>query len=135
MAVLAERLRVEIEEKGIMLHNQTGIRKGMGTIDNVFVINYLVERQLKGKKGKMVKMFVDLKAAFDMVDREVLIGMIRKRGIRERLIERVEELVRETRSSISVGREIGEKNFWTARGLRQGCPLKHLVVQYIVSGF
>lgn len=35
----------------------------------------------------MVAMFVDLKAAFDSVDREVLIGTMRKQGVREGLIK------------------------------------------------
>ncbi|XP_029164823.1 uncharacterized protein LOC114936023 [Nylanderia fulva] len=34
--VLAERLRGEIEEKGMLPPNQTGFRKGMGTVDNIY---------------------------------------------------------------------------------------------------
>lgn len=70
---LAERLRREVEEKGIVPQNQTGFRKGMGTIDNIYVLDYLINRQLGKKKGKMTAMFIDLKAAFDSVDREVLL--------------------------------------------------------------
>ncbi|XP_011861973.1 PREDICTED: uncharacterized protein LOC105558726, partial [Vollenhovia emeryi] len=39
--VLAERIKKECEEKGIIPHNQTGFRQGMGTIDNIYVLNYL----------------------------------------------------------------------------------------------
>lgn len=42
--VLAERLRREVEEKGMLPSNQTGFRRGIGTIDNIYVLNYLVNR-------------------------------------------------------------------------------------------
>lgn len=37
----------------------------------------------------MVVVFVDLKAAFDSVNREELLGAIRAKWIRERLVERI----------------------------------------------
>lgn len=50
MGVLAKRLREEVEGKGIIPENQTEFRKGLETIDNIYVINYLVNRQLGKKK-------------------------------------------------------------------------------------
>jgi len=50
-AVLAKRLGMESEEKGAIPQNQTGFRKEMGTMDNINVINYLINRHLgRGKK-------------------------------------------------------------------------------------
>lgn len=49
--VLAEKLRKEVEEKEIMPQYQTGFRKGLGTMDNIYVLNYLINRELKRKKG------------------------------------------------------------------------------------
>lgn len=50
-------------------------------------------------------MFVDLKAAFDSVDRGMLIKTIRERRIREGLIERLEEVIRDTKSKVRMGKE------------------------------
>lgn len=83
-AVLAERLKEAIERKELIPHNQTGFRKGMGTIDNVYVLNYLINRQIEKRKGGMVALFVDLKAAFDTVDRKVLCEALREREGLER---------------------------------------------------
>lgn len=69
VAVLAERLREEVERKKMIPHNQTGFRNGMGTTDNIYVLNYLIGRQVGRKGGKMIAMFVDLRAAFDSMDR------------------------------------------------------------------
>lgn len=36
-------------------------------------MNYLVNRQLSRDLGKLIALFIDLKAAFDSVDREMLV--------------------------------------------------------------
>ncbi|XP_036145342.1 uncharacterized protein LOC118646472 [Monomorium pharaonis] len=63
-----------------------------------------------------------MKAAFDSVDREVLVTAMRKRGVREGLVKRCGEVLKETGSRVRVGKT-GGKKFWTERGVRQGCPL------------
>jgi len=77
-------------------------------------------------------MFVDFKAAFDSVDRRVLLEAMRERGIKRGLINRVEEILRETKSRVRIGGEMGE-NFWTGRGLRQGCPLSPILLNILIA--
>lgn len=48
---------------------QTGFRKGMGTVDNIYVLNYMVSKQIGRVGGRLVALFIDLKVAFDSVDR------------------------------------------------------------------
>lgn len=132
MAALGERLKEDIEEKKILPANQTGFRKRMGTIDNIYVLNYLVNTGLGRKKGKVIAMFVDLKAAFDSVDGGVLMEAMRQSGVRGGLIERVVEMWRETKSRVRVGGEAGE-GFWTARSVRQGCPLSPLLFNLLIA--
>jgi len=52
-------LRKEVEKKKIMLQNQTGFSKRLGTMENVYVLNYLINRQLGKKKRMLVTLFVD----------------------------------------------------------------------------
>jgi len=120
--ILGKRLERDVEEGGRILHNQTGFRKGMGTIDNIYVLNYLVNRQIHKERGKLVAFFVDLKAASDSVDREVLGKAMRERGVGEGLVKRCEDVLRETRNRVRVGEGLSEV-FWTGKGVRQGCPL------------
>jgi len=111
-AGLANRLRLEVEEKGLIALNQTSFRRGIGTVNNIFVLNYLINRQIARKGGAL---FVDLKAAFDSVDREELIKAMTGREVREGLVKRVEEMLGKTRCGGKV-----DKGFWVARGVRQG---------------
>lgn len=99
-----------MEMKEIIPITQTGFRKG--AIDIIYVLNYVANKQISRKGGNMVALlFVDIRAAFDSVDKGVLIGMIRKKGIREGLIRRVEEVLRKTRNRVRVGGGLG-KGFW-----------------------
>ncbi|CAK9832677.1 Retrovirus-related Pol polyprotein from type-1 retrotransposable element R2 (Fragment) [Anthophora retusa] len=131
-AVLAGRLMKEIEEKEMIPPNQTGFRKGVGTIDNIYVLNYLINRQIAKKRGKMLVLFVDLKAAFDSVDREILIGSMRRVGVREGLVRRCMEILRETRGKVRVGKKEGS-SFWTVKGVRQGCPLSPILFTLLLA--
>ncbi|KAL6421679.1 hypothetical protein ACFW04_014492 [Cataglyphis niger] len=107
-SVLAGRLSDEVEEKGLVLQNQTGFRKGLGTMDNIFILNYLMNRQLSKKKGKLVAFFIDLKAAFDSVDRRKLVEAMKERGMREELIRKSENIMKETKNRGRGGERIWE---------------------------
>jgi len=120
--ILAERLREEVERKGVLPPSQTGFRREVGTLDQIYVLNYLINKRVAERKGKMVVTFIDMKAAFDSVDREILIQMMRRKKVRESLVVRCEEMLEETISKIRVG-DREDKIFWTGRGVRQGCPL------------
>lgn len=47
-------------------------------------------------KGKTVVMFVEMKAVFNSVDREILLEGMRKRAVREGMVARCEEVLKET---------------------------------------
>lgn len=51
--VLAEKLKEEVETKRIIPQNQAGFRDGMGTMDNIYVLNYLVNRQTGKTRSKI----------------------------------------------------------------------------------
>jgi len=48
--VLAERLRKEAEKKGILIDSQRGFRKGMKTMDQIYILYYLINRRIRKDK-------------------------------------------------------------------------------------
>jgi len=112
--------------------NQAGFRRGMETMDQSYVLNYLINRQIGREKGEMIVLFVDLKAALDSVNRDVLMRAMRERGVREGLVNRIEEILWETKSRVKVKRQWSEK-FWLARGLRQGCAVNPMLFNLLIA--
>lgn len=96
-------------------------RKGRSTTDNIMILNYVANREIKEKRGKLYAFFANLTAAVDKVHRGKLSKLMEEKGIGRKLKTRVNEIYKETRNKIRVNGEMSEK-FWT-RGLRQGCPL------------
>ena len=113
--VIRKRLVAEIETKKILPEGQAGFRKGRATIDNIYILNHLVQRS-KEKGTKLYSMFVDLRAAFDLVDRETLWELMERKRISKYLIERVKENYEETKVKIKIGETVSEE-FWTVKGL------------------
>lgn len=130
--MLAERLSKEVEGKRILPETQAGFRKGRGTTDNIVILNHLVDRELNGIGEKMNAFFVDLKTAFDRVDRRVLWKVMEERGIRKGLTERVKQVYKETRNKIKV-EDRESSPFWTTKGVRQSCPLNPLLFLIFIS--
>jgi hypothetical protein len=102
-SVLSERMKREIEEKGVLPDSQAGFRKGKGTMDNVYILDHLTRNELR-KGGRMCALFVDFRAAFDKVDSVKMFACMRERerGISEWLVRKVEEIYAKTRNKVKV---------------------------------
>jgi len=80
----------------------------------------------------MYGFFIDLKAAFDKVDRKILWKAMEERGIRRELIERVKEIYEQTKNAVKVH---GNTTNWfeTRKEERQGCPLSPLLFALVIA--
>jgi hypothetical protein len=68
--ILNERMKREIEEKGVIPDSQAGSRKRRDSMDNVYILDHLITNELKKKGRRMCVLFVDFRAVFDKGDRE-----------------------------------------------------------------
>lgn len=118
--LLNDRLKAEVEEK--LEEGQFGFRPERGTSDAIWILNYIANREISKKRGKMFVFFVDLKAAFDKVDRRKLRKMMRRKRVTDQLTERIMETYKETRCSIKIGNRTSEE-LWMENGISQGCPM------------
>lgn len=58
-----------MERKKIIPIIQTRFRKGMRTMDNIYMLNYVANKQISRKRGNMVVLFADIRAVFYSVKR------------------------------------------------------------------
>lgn len=130
VSTLANKLKDNIEEKIFCQEIRQVLGEGWGQWRKYF-LSYLINRQLKRDKG-LIALFIDLKAAFDSVDREVLVKAMRERGVKEGLVARVEDVLRETKCRIRTGRQCGE-GFWKAIEVKQRCPFSPILFNLIIT--
>lgn len=79
----------------------------------------------------MVALFLDLKTAFDSVNRNVLLEVMRVQGVRDGLVDRVEQVVKETKIRVRIG--VGGK-FLDGKKSEAGMSVKPDSVSYPVGG-
>lgn len=77
-------------------------------MENIYVIKYLMNRELAKRGGRMWACFLDTRAAFDSLNRGKLWEIMKKRGVSKILRERIREVYVETRNRVRVGTDYGE---------------------------
>lgn len=97
----------------------------------IYVLNNFISKQVERGKEEIMILFVDLKAAFDSVDREKLVKAIRERGVKEGLVKRCEVVLREMKDK--TGEEKEGEEFWTVRGVRQRYALSPCLFSLIIA--
>lgn len=65
---------------------------------------------------------MDLKAAFDKLDRKELWKAMEEKGIRTGLVEKVKEIYVSTKNVVKVQWKVSGW-LWTTKEVRQGCPV------------
>lgn len=102
---------------------QTWFRRGESTSKNLTVLTLLAERA-KYKKQKLYICFVDLKAAFESVPRNLLWAKLSAWGISNQLLDMIKLLYTNAWVQVKVGDgRCTTRQLETSSGLKQGCVL------------
>ena len=122
--------RMKQREEEILGEEQAGFRSGRGTVDHIFTLLQVIEKRWEKNKDTYC-VFIDFKQAFDSINREYMIRVMRGCGFQEELLNTLEELYRNTTARVRKA-DIVTENFETTRGVIQGCPLSpHLFNLYL----
>ncbi|CAH8662896.1 unnamed protein product [Schistosoma haematobium] len=111
--------------------NQAGFRPGRGCINHIFAIRQVLEHRHTYRRPTMV-VFLDLKAAFDSVDREILWQCLSLKGVPQKYINLVKALYSNTTSRVRAYGELSS-TFVTSSGVRQDCPLSPFLFNFIID--
>jgi len=101
---------------------QSGFTPGRSTIDRIVTFNTVIQSRKEFQRPIWIA-FVDLKAAFDSVDRKALVeAAIRSLGLHSKVVDHMEALYTDTCSCVCAD---GVLSDWFAVGsdVRQGCRM------------
>ena len=118
--VLEERLNTFLTQTGALSHEQLGFRRKSGTSEAVLAFSEVVRNT--AKDGPVLTAFVDVRAAYDSVIREVLYAKMLRMGIGGNFLTTIQEFYHAPTADLEVGGYvIGKVDM--ELGLAQGSPL------------
>ena len=68
--IIKERLALVVEERKLVAKEQGGFRKGRGCRDQILTLMLVGQVLMAMRKSGMMTAFIDLKKAYDTIDRE-----------------------------------------------------------------
>ena len=123
-SVLGNRLREWAEN--VLSPAQTGFRKGYSTLDNIFILNNIISVVLSKRRGKLYCAFIDFKAAFDSVDRQLLFKKLYSIGVNGNFLKILISMYKNVKARVRLSNGLTDE-FSCSNGLKQGCVLSPLL--------
>ena len=117
-SILNRRLEKWIEENKLVGEEQAGFRRKYSTIDQIFTLTALVQKQLL-RHRKLYAAFIDFRKAFDSVNRNKLWDVLFKSGIKGKMLRALQSMYSVVKAKVRVGGDLTE-SFLCPRGLKQG---------------
>ena len=129
--VMKNRVEAYVEGENLLCEEQNGFRKGRGCIDNIMMM-VLMGNKCVELNGSMFSAFIDLKKAYDSVDRDLLWGKLESLGIQGKILQSIKAVYSDVKCKVKIGGEVGNE-FSVTTGLRQGCVLSPLLFSLYVN--
>ena len=131
--VLARLLQNRLQNlaETVLEDSQCGFRPKRGTIDMVFAARQLTEKSIEYRLP-LYWLFVDLKKAYDSVNRDAMWTVLQKYGVPDRTIAVIRSFHVGMQAKVRVNGQFSEA-FEVVSGLRQGCCLAPLLFNLYVN--
>ena len=111
---------------------QAGFRPGYSTIDNCFVLHTAICKALSKPKGKLYAVFIDFRAAFDSIDRDLLFSKLYKLGLNGRFFHILFAMYYNVKSIVKWKNGF-TRAFACSKGVRQGCNLSPTLFSLFIN--
>ena len=123
--ILAKRVSTAVGKEDIIGPEQSGFRPHRSCSDNIFILNSIREFN-KSKKLLSYLLFIDLKEAYDRVDRGILLAKLAQLNFPDSFLSLLRNYYFQDNVSSTAGGERSRPQF-QKRGLRQGCNLSAIL--------
>ena len=124
-------LRLCKTREGLIREEQTAFRSGRGCIDHAFTLRQLLEHRHMYYRPTIV-VFLDIRAAFDSLDRTALWNCLLERGVPEKFVNILKALYRDTSGRVRAYNQLSSL-FPTKSGVRQDCPTSPFLFNFAID--
>jgi len=128
--VLLDRLNKYVVDE-VCPETQCGFRKQRGTVDMIFLARQIQEKAREQNRDLCIA-FIDLRKAFDSVNRSLLWTVMRKFGCPRKFVAVVRAFHENMTASVSVGGEETNR-FKVEVGVKQGCVLAPVIFNLFLA--
>ena len=130
-SILNSRLTNCAELHGLLAEEQNGFRKARSCEDHCFALSSVVRNQKALNRSTFVGL-IDLKKAFDCVDRKLLLFKLLKAGINGNLFQNIKNIYSNCETAINVNGYISDF-FPCNSGVRQGDCLSSTLFLFFIN--
>ena len=130
-SIIRDRLARWCEDNNKLADEQNGFRENRGCRDNTFLLQEMLA--IRKKRGKKTfSCFVDLRKAFDRVDRMELLVQLHAVGVKGHMFNVIEQMNEQVVSKALVNGST-TRSFKYDMGIRQGDPLSPLLFAIYIN--
>lgn len=119
MSLIKDEIEEHLWNNNEMKEVQAGFTKGGKTEDNIFILQYCIERSFKMKKPLIITS-IDFSKAFDSIKREKIITALKKYKVHPEVIETIANIYQGDSTTVKINEDI-EKEIPVSSGIKQGC--------------
>lgn len=131
--ILHNRLDSYLEDNNIIHKTQIGFRKGCRTSDHILTLKTIIDKAFRSSK-QLYGCFVDLKKAFDTVNREALLVKFSWYGITGNFFNILKNMYKEVNFSVKL--DEGETQLFSSNvGVKQGGILSPTLFSIYLNDF
>ena len=116
--IINRRLQMWVDMNNTIGEQQAGFRKDYSTVDHIFTLLAIVQKQLSLNR-KLCVAFIDFEKAFDSISRKLLWPFLQKQGIRGKLFQCVKSMYNVVKVRVRDGASLTE-SIHCLRGVKQG---------------
>ena len=120
-SIMNKRLIAFSDACNIIPEEQAGFREGYCTIDHMFSLYAMVQKQFMNDR-KLYVCFIDYRKCFDFIDRNALFHVLESNGINGKMLDMIKCMYSSVLATVRNNSEFSDC-FECPIGLRQGCKI------------
>ncbi len=128
--LLGARLEADVELRQILGKIQHGFRRGIQAADALYILNRIMAHQ--GQRPGLAMAFLDIRKAYDRVNREKLWAKLEKLGYGGKLVRVLKALYQDLTTVVTLD-DVTSEPVSMSQGLKQGCCLSPLLFALYIS--